>query len=64
MEPLYSHSRIYEMTSSNLEEYFYVELRPVSDRFVKEALEVSGLSLSLLHQCGTDPPKGMTMFRD
>jgi hypothetical protein len=28
----------------NLDEHFYVELRPVNNRFVKESLEVSGLS--------------------
>jgi len=50
--------------ADDLEEHFYVELRPVNDKFVKEALEVSGLSLSLLRQRGTDPPKAMASFRD
>jgi DNA polymerase III epsilon subunit-like protein len=41
---------------------FYVELRPVTERFVPEALAVAGLSLTELAKHGTDPTVGMTQF--
>lgn len=48
----------------NIDEGFYVELRPTSDQFVSEALDVSGLSLSCLREYGTDPREAMASFRD
>lgn len=41
---------------------FYAELRPTSDRYVSEALEVSGLSLARLRENGIDPLEAMTSF--
>jgi len=44
------------------EETFSCRLKPISDSFVPEALEVSGLSLEQLHQTGTDPSEAMIDF--
>lgn len=43
---------------------FYVELCPISDLFVPEALEIGGLSLERLMVEGDDPRHAMTLFRD
>jgi len=43
---------------------FYVELRPVTDQFVPEALHVSHLSLERLAVFGRDPAAAMAEFRD
>ncbi len=48
----------------DIEEGFYAELRPISARYISEALEVSGLSLSHLRQHGTDPTEAMASLRD
>jgi hypothetical protein len=42
---------------------FYDELRPTSNRYVSEALEVSGFSLIRLREYGTDPAETMASFR-
>ncbi len=41
---------------------FYVELRPISDSAIPEAIAISGLSLVNLHSSGTDPAKAMRSF--
>jgi ribonuclease T len=41
---------------------FYVELKPVSDNFVQEALDVTGFSMEGLKQNGTDPMLAMKKF--
>jgi len=43
---------------------FYVELRPTSERFIPEALQVSGLSLEQLRASGQEPAKAMGQLRD
>jgi len=43
---------------------FYREFRPSSDKFIPEALAVSGLKLSKLSQSGVDPRQGMQEFKD
>ncbi|HSH83169.1 MAG TPA: 3'-5' exonuclease [Herpetosiphonaceae bacterium] len=43
---------------------FYVELRPISGRFVLKALEVSGLSMEKLAASGRDPAEAIADFRD
>jgi ribonuclease T len=48
----------------DIEEGFYAELQPINDRFVQEALEVSGLSLESLYKHGIDPLEAMISFRD
>lgn len=60
----YSMLSIGACTVSNTENNFYVELRPISDQYVSEALEVSGLSLPHLHEHGTDPAEAMPSLRD
>lgn len=42
---------------------FYVELRPITDRFVPAALRVGGLSLQQLAESGRDPAAAMADFR-
>lgn len=41
---------------------FYVELRPVTGRWVPEALAVSGLSMEALAQHGTPPAEALSQF--
>jgi ribonuclease T len=43
---------------------FYVELQPVSDDVIPEALAVSGLSMEALRQDGRPPEDAMTEFAD
>lgn len=49
---------------NNIDEGFYVELKPINERFVREALDVSGFSLQHLRQHGAEPLEAMSMFRD
>ena len=42
---------------------FACELKPIKDRFVPEALKVSGLSLDRLLQDGTEPEASIRRFR-
>lgn len=48
----------------DVEESFYTELRPINDRYVSEAIDVSGLSLSRLREHGADPAQAMSSLRD
>lgn len=41
---------------------FYIELKPINDRFVPEALAVSGFSLGQLRISGSEPAKAMEAF--
>ncbi len=41
---------------------FYVEFKPINDRFVPEALQVSRLSIERLRATGSDPSDGMARF--
>jgi DNA polymerase III epsilon subunit-like protein len=43
---------------------FACKLKPINDKFVPEALEVSGLSLDQLHKTGMAPEAAMSQFRD
>jgi hypothetical protein len=43
---------------------FYVELKPISDRFEQEALDVNGLDRERLKACGADPVAAMTAAAD
>jgi DNA polymerase III alpha subunit (gram-positive type) len=43
---------------------FYREFRPASDRFIPEALAVSGLQLSKLKVSGVEARQGMQQFKD
>jgi DNA polymerase III epsilon subunit-like protein len=44
------------------DEAFYAELRPVTDAFVPEALQVGGLSMERLREQGRDPAEVMVAF--
>jgi len=41
---------------------FYIELKPINDRFIPEALAVSGFSLEQLKISGIEPSEGMKSF--
>ncbi len=43
---------------------FYSELKPINDKFVASALEVSGFSLEKLKQEGTEPAAAMAHFEE
>lgn len=43
---------------------FYVELRPVNDKFVPEAMKVVGRTLKDFQRTGREPKEAMTAFRD
>ena len=43
---------------------FYVELRPINNHVVPEAIAISGLSLDKLSHSGTDPAVAMESFRN
>lgn len=49
---------------SDPEQTFACELKPISDKFVPAALEVSGLSLERLRETGDAPQATMSQFRD
>src|SRR3712207_2006270 len=42
---------------------FYAELRPISDRFIPEAMRVSAFSLDELRLTGREPAQAMRAFR-
>ncbi|MGC2428769.1 MAG: exonuclease domain-containing protein, partial [Nitrososphaeraceae archaeon] len=43
---------------------FYIEIQPLSDNYVKEALEIAGLSMQELKIKGTAPKEAMKKFAD
>jgi DNA polymerase III epsilon subunit-like protein len=43
---------------------FTCELKPINDKFVSEALDVSGLSLERLKETGIEPEVAMSRFRE
>ena len=43
---------------------FYIELQPISDNYVKEALEIAGLSMQELTMNGVPPKQAMNNFAD
>lgn len=60
----YSMLSIGACTVDDIEEGFYTELRPISDSYVKEAIDVSGLSLSHLHEHGVEPTRAMSLLSE
>jgi ribonuclease T len=43
---------------------FYIEIQPLSDNYVKEALEIAGLSMQQLKLKGKEPKEAMKKFAD
>ena len=43
----------------DLSKTFYAELKPISDKYIEQALDVSGLSLEELRHKGSEPVKAM-----
>ena len=43
---------------------FYIEVQPISDNYVKEALEIAGLSMQELKVKGTAPKEALKKFAD
>lgn len=48
----------------DLKNTFYIELKPVSDKFVPDAMKVVGKTLQDFAKNGRDPKGAMTAFRD
>lgn len=48
----------------HIENNFYIELKPISDNFLQEALEVCGFSIEELKFKGTDPEEAMKRFAE
>ena len=46
------------------QETFYIELKPVNDNFVPDAMKVVGRTLQDFSAAGRDPKEAMTAFRD
>jgi ribonuclease T len=44
------------------EKSFYIELKPINDHFVPEALKISGFSLDHLKESGIEPTEAMRRF--
>ena len=47
-----------------IEKNFYTEIKPISELFVREALDVCGFSLEELKKTGTDPHTAMRRFAE
>src|SRR5688500_6528738 len=43
---------------------FYIELQPITDKFVPEAVKVGGLALDQLKERGVTPANAMRQFHD
>jgi ribonuclease T len=50
--------------NKNNDYIFYIEIQPISDHYVKEALEIAGLSMQELEIKGTPPKEAMKKFAD
>lgn len=49
---------------TDISKTFYREFRPITDRYVPEALQISGLSLEKLKETGSEPAAGMQDFEN
>ncbi len=50
---------VYDQTQT-----FYIEFKPISDKYIMESLVVSGLYMTQLKETGVDPTIGMTQFEE
>ncbi|NIO36303.1 3'-5' exonuclease [Candidatus Bathyarchaeota archaeon] len=48
----------------NQSETFYIEFKPISEKYDPEAIKVAGLSLQTLKKEGVDPEAGMQQFKN
>ena len=48
----------------NVKDKFYIELKPFTDKFRQESVDVSGLSIEYLKENGTDIVYGLNKFRE
>ncbi|MGI0036676.1 MAG: 3'-5' exonuclease [Nitrososphaera sp.] len=46
----------------DMDKNFYVELKPISEKFTKEAIRVCGLDMQVLKEKGADPQEAMSRF--
>lgn len=46
----------------DMDKNFYVELKPISERFTEEAIRVCGLDMQALKERGTEPQEAMSSF--
>jgi DNA polymerase III epsilon subunit-like protein len=48
----------------NIKNTFYIEIQPITEKFIPEAMKVNGLSLENLKKNGVSPHKTMRKFAD
>ena len=48
----------------SIENTFYIEIQPITEKFIPEAMKVNGLSLENLERNGASPYEAMTKFAD
>jgi ribonuclease T len=62
--PTYSMLSLGAVVVTNPQLTFYVEIKPVSEEFVPDAMKVVGRTLKDFARVGHDPKEAMTAFRD
>ena len=62
--PTYSMLSLGAVVVDNPKETFYVELKPVNDKFVADAMKIVGRPLQDFEKHGREPRAAMTAFRD
>jgi DNA polymerase III epsilon subunit-like protein len=62
--PTYSMLSLGAAVVANSQLTFYVEIKPVSDEFVPDAMKVVGRTLEDFARVGRDPKEAMTAFRE
>jgi DNA polymerase III epsilon subunit-like protein len=60
----YSMLSIGACPTDDIDNGFYTELQPISEKYVREALEVCGLSVEKLMKTGVSPHEAMRKFAD
>ncbi len=61
---LYSMLSLGAVAVHNLKQTFYVELKPVNDKFIPDAMKIVGRSLQDFAEKGREPKEAMAAFRD
>ena len=64
LPPTYSMLSLGAVAVDSPKKTFYVELKPINDKFVPDAMQVVGRSLQDFAKSGRDPREAMTAFRD
>ena len=61
---IYSMLSLGAVTVADPKQTFYVELKPVNDKFVPDAMKIVGRSLRDFEEKGREPKEAMAAFRD